>query len=437
MTRASVERRNRRKERNPIKVITAKLDRARAGKSHAHPDRLGRQIIKRAWGDAHRRAHRALGASVGRLFTLKVLPDGSDFATIDCGHTPYVVHVSAGLPAFIYRIARLLAARCHPTGDDPTEIAPDENGGMSYEESVERINRAFFWYSAARDSTIHQDFPITADQAVIGGLLASEAEVFLLCHEIAHGLMAGVPDDAGGLMAELRTGLEAFPPNWREEFMADRLALLLAFGQRDGAHDAANVARRYAGWEFALLLHREWERYEALIGSDSDWNDTHPPAADRIENLRDTLRLVAGEDAFPHLVVFAEALSTVFGGLVDSIFSDEFRAALGRRDEGRVARLADLADVHAAGPVPDYFQFVPEAADILMEAESWTLLQLVSDATASVRGEIEMDQGNFAIAKLVWRTCEDLPDPLYSVFKKVTGLSDLGSRRTAKITPEY
>lgn len=431
MTRASVGRRNRRKERDPMKVITVKLDRARAVKSHAHPDRLAKQIIERAWGEARRRANRALGASVGRLFTLKILPDGSDFATIDCGRAPYLVQVSAGLPAFIYRIARLLAARCRPIDGDPTESAPDEDGGMSYEESVERINRAFFWYSAARGSTIHQDFPITADQALIGGLLASEAEVFLLCHEIAHGLMAGVPDDASGLMAELRTGLEAFPPNWREEFMADRLALLLAFGQREGARGAADLSRRYAGWEFALLLHREWERYEALIGSDTHWNDTHPPAADRIENLRDTLRLVAGEDAFSHLVVFAEALSTVFGGLVDSIFSEEFRAALERRDQGRVARLAELADVHAAGRVPDYAQFVPEAADILMEAESWILLQLVSDATASIRGEVEMDQRNFAIAKLVWRTCEDLPDPLYSIFKKVTGLSDLRRRAAA------
>jgi hypothetical protein len=429
VTRASVDRRHRRSERDPNKAITAKIDRFRSGKSHAHPDRVSRQIIERAWAEAHRRTNQSLGTSVRRLFALKIVPDGSDFATIDSGQNPYPVRVSAGLPGFIYRISRLLAARCHSTQGDPANMGSDDETGMPYEESVERINRAFFWYSAARGSTIHQDFPITDGQAVIGGMLASEAEVFLLCHEIAHGLMADIPEDAGGLMAELRTGLEAFSPDWREEFMADRLALLLAFGKREGPRDGDDLARRYAGWEFALLLHREWERYEALIGANVMWSDSHPPAAERLENLRGTLRLCVGADAVGRILSFADALSTVFSGLVDTIFSDDFRTALVARDQLRVARLGELAHAYAAGVVPDYAQFVPEAADILVQAESWILLQLVSDATASIRGEIELDQTNFAIAKLVWRTCEDLPDPVYSVFKKVTELSDLGSRR--------
>ena len=425
MTRASSQRRSRRQNRDTITAVRAKLDRARSGKDHPNPDRLGRQMIERAWSVAHRRANQCLGASVRRLFTLEILPDGAEFATIDCAHSPYTVRISAGLPGFVYRIARLLAARSAPFNDDSSPTATGDADTMSYEESAERINRAFFWYSAARGSTIHQNFPITDDQAILGGFIASEAEIFLMSHEIAHGLLAGLASDANGFTKELGAGLEDMPDDWREEFMADRLALLLALGSRTKPRSGREIAWQYAGWEFALLLHREWERVDSNCASSAAGTATHPPASDRVENLRGTLRRCIGANDAGNILSCAESFSTVFRGLVDTILSDDFRAALIVRDEIRVTRLMALAEACGTTVVPDYARYVPEAGAILMEAESWTLLQLVNDATAAIRGETEIDEMNFAIAKLVWRTCEDLPEPAYSVLKKVTELPDL------------
>jgi hypothetical protein len=36
-----------------------------------------------------------------------------------------------------------------------------------------------------------------------------------------------------------------------------------------------------------------------------------------------------------------------------------------------------------------------------------------------------MEFKNLQVAKLIWRACEGLEEPLYSVFKRVTALPDL------------
>jgi hypothetical protein len=56
------------------------------------------------------------------------------------------------------------------------------------------------------------------------------------------------------------------------------------------------------------------------------------------------------------------------------------------------------------------------------------LLELVGELTAPLRGERPLEATNFGVAKLVWRACEELPDPLCSAVKKVTEMSDLVDR---------
>ncbi|MBB6014347.1 hypothetical protein HNR59_003741 [Aquamicrobium lusatiense] len=431
MTRASAQRLQRRQQRrqvDPESILAAQIDKMRKRESGANPDKLARQMVKRAWSEALRRAHGCLGISVGELFTLEILPDGAELATIDCSKPPFTVRVSAGLPPFIYRISRLLAARSSPFTSDAVP-RKDDDSWPPFEESVERLHRAFFWYSATGHSTIHQDYQIDGNQAVVGGWLATEAEIFLMCHEIAHGLIARLPVEAPDLLANLEAGLEDMSEAWREEFVADRLALFLAIGQVNGSRDGHRLAMAYAGWEFALLLHREWERYEEVARSEQYFFETHPPAGDRIENLRGSFqRCLPTEDA-AHLLSAAESISTLFRNLVDTMFSPEFQAALVERDEARARRLKELAIDCNKGPVPDYSRYVPEAIIILQQAESWTLLDLVLELTAPLRGEKPLDVTNFGVAKLVWRACEDLPDPLYLAVKKVTAMPDLVDRR--------
>ncbi|MFD1725775.1 hypothetical protein ACFSGY_13700 [Rhizobium viscosum] len=144
---------------------------------------------------------------------------------------------------------------------------------------------------------------------------------------------------------------------------------------------------------------------------------THPPARDRVQDLRDTLRPYTGFPEASNAFSAAEAFAAVFSGIVNSMFSEEFRQSAARRDELRADKLVALAQMCSAGAVPDYSRFVPEAMDLLQQAEGWTLLQHVCDATAPLRDDVAMDFKNLQVAKLIWRACEGLEEALYSVFK--------------------
>lgn len=231
------------------------------------------------------------------------------------------------------------------------------------------------------------------------------------------------------MAARLEAGLEDMSDAWREEFVADRLALLLAIGQVESHRDGNLLAMAYAGWEFALLFRRKWERYQEFATGVRFSSETHPPAGERVENLRETFQRCLGTEDATHLLSAAESISTVFRGLVDTMFSPEFQVALVERDKARARRLKGHAIDCNKGPVPDYSRYIPEAIEILQQAESWTLLELVLEITAPLRGEKPLDMTNFGVAKLVWRACEDLPDPLYSAVKKVTEMPDLVDRR--------
>lgn len=425
MTRASLQRIERRQKIDTLSWVAARVDRARKSKRKLDPDKLARDMVARAWKEALRRTHQCFGMSIEKLFRLELLPEGSDFASINLSKLPYTVKVSTGMPTFLYKITRLLAARSCPFKGGQVPFENESDVAVPYDETVQRMNRAFFWYSATRSSTVFQDFEVDGHQAIVAGMLAMEAEVFLICHELAHGLITDTPPEAESFLAELHQGLAAVSDDWREEFSADRLALLLAIGRRPGARDGRQFAMQYAGWEFALLLHREWERYEARVTSRSISFSSHPPAADRVKNLRDTLCRYTGFTETSNAFSAAEAFATVFSGIVDAMFSDEFQQEADQRDDGRASKLTALAEMCSGGAVPDYSHFVPQAVEILQEAEGWTLLQHVCDATAPLRGEAIIDVTNYQVAKLVWRACESLPEPLFSVFKRVTALPDL------------
>ncbi|MER8464550.1 hypothetical protein [Mesorhizobium sp. M1396] len=389
-------------------------------------------MVKRAWKEARRRAENCLGFSIEKQFALEIAADGARFAEVDCTKRPFAIRISAGLPPFIYRISRILAARSYAFSSDGT-VPIDAGEGSLFEESVERMHRAFFWYSVAGNSTVHQNYEISGDQALFGGWIATEAGVFLICHEIAHGLIARFPTEAPELMAQLRMGLENCSITWREEFVADRLALFLALGQLGEPHDGHRLAMAYAGWEFALLLHREWERYEEFETSEPFLSKTHPPAGERLDNLRSTFQRCIGTGNSGHLLSAAESFSTLFRNLADTMFTPGFQASALARDEARARKLRELAiDCDRSG-CPDYYRFIPMALEILQQGESWTLIDLVTEMTAPLRREVAFDATNFGIAKLVWRACEGLPDPLYSAFKKqirTPNLVDRGILRT-------
>lgn len=390
-------------------------------------------MVKHAWKQALSRARDCLGFSVEKLLALEIITDGARFAEIDCTKRPFAIRISSGLPQFIYRISRILAARSYAFSSDGT-LPILAGNGRPFVESVERLHRAFFWYSVIGNSTVHQDYEIDGDQALFGGWIAFEAEVFLICHEIAHGLITRLPTEAPEFMAQLELGLETQSAPWREEFIADRLALILALGKMDQPHDGNRLSMAHAGWEFALLLHREWERYEEFDTSEQFSSKTHPPAGERLDSLRLTFRRCVGEGNAEHLLSAAESFSTLFRNLVDTMFTPEFQASAAARDEARARTLRELAIDCDKRDCPDYHRFIPAALEIIQQGESWTLIDLVAEMTAPLRREVEFNATNFGIAKLVWRACDDLPDPLYSAFKKQIRTPNLvdRSKRYAK-----
>jgi hypothetical protein len=390
-------------------------------------------MVRNVWKEAMRRSRESLGFSIDRQFELNITADGTRFAEVSCNGRPFTVHISSGLPPFIYRVSRILASRSYAFSGDGA-VPAGSGSERPFEETVEQLHRAFFWYSVIGNSTIHQDYDINEEQALFGGWVAFEAEVFVICHEIAHGLIARISAEAPELMAQLAFGLEDQSAPWREEFMADRLALVLAIGKLDQPHDGDRLSMAYAGWEFALLLHREWERYEEFETSEPFSSRTHPPAGERLANLRATFKRHVGEENAERLLSAAVSFSTLFGNLVDTMFTEEFQAAAMSRDEDRARKLRQLAMDCDRGDCPDYHRFIPVALEMLQTGESWKLVDLVTEMTAPVRGEVEFNTANFGIAKLVWRASDDLPDPLYSAFKKRMRTPNLvdRSRRYAK-----
>ncbi|ANK76522.1 hypothetical protein FA04_27615 (plasmid) [Ensifer adhaerens] len=384
-------------------------------------------MVKNAWKEALRRARECLGFPIEKRYKLDITADGTRFAEVSCTERPFTIRISSGLPPFIYRVSRILAARSYAFssgGKLPTNVGTER----PFVETVEQLHRAFFWYSVIGNSTIHQDFDINGDQALFGGWIAFEAEVFVICHELAHGLITRLSTEAPEVMAQLEQGLENQSAPWREEFIADRLALVLAFGKFDKPHDGDRLSVAYAGWEFALLLHREWERYEEFENSEPFSSRTHPPAGERLDNLRATFRRCVGEENAERLLSTAVSLTMVFRNLVDAMFTPEFQASAIARDEVRARKLRELAMDCDRGDYPDYHRFIPAALEILQQGESWTLLDLVTEMTAPLRREVQFTATNFGITKLVWRASDDLPDPLYFAFKKQTRTPNLSDR---------
>ncbi|MBE1508260.1 hypothetical protein H4W29_005505 [Rhizobium viscosum] len=144
MTRASAGRIKRRQETDSLSWVATRIERARNSKRKLPPDKLARGMVTGAWKEALRRTHQCFGRSIDRFFRLEVSPEGSDLASINLSSVPYQVNVSIGMPTFLDKITRLLAARSAPFSDGqvPGQHGPDVT--VPYDESVLRMNRAFF-----------------------------------------------------------------------------------------------------------------------------------------------------------------------------------------------------------------------------------------------------------------------------------------------------
>lgn len=429
MTKASSARRARRKEVDPLRLARKRLAEAKSGKLPEPPVVLAEQSIRRTWREAISRASQATSMKLEPLYRLELRDDPNKFAEVELSAPPFAVRVGRGAPSLLYCIARLIASRTilgdaavgSPYGT--LDEAPDD--GM-----VERLNRALFWYSLAPGTGVHQDFPITAEQALFGGMLTEEALTFLFCHEIAHGLLETTEGGAQDPDIDLAPDLAHLPSAWRAEFMADRLGLRLALGGRPHRwRNGDMLAAAYAGFELSLLLQREWERYTAHHRNQPYSAETHPPAADRLDALRANMAFHVGNESVGRVIATAEAVSALFISQLDNALTEDSAWERRQRDQIRIERIHELADECSSDIVPDYYNFIEPAKQILRETESFVLLDFALRQTAIIRGEAPFEPKEYAVAKLVGRACEDLDEPYFSVFKRITEFPDVGGWR--------
>lgn len=97
------------------------------------------------------------------------------------GPGEYAIIFNSGLRDFIYRIARVLATRFVPR----TTSKEDEPQISDISDTARLIAEIFWWFQET-EQAFGPRYSTTQQQVQIASLLATEAEILLLAHEIGH-----------------------------------------------------------------------------------------------------------------------------------------------------------------------------------------------------------------------------------------------------------
>jgi len=133
------------------------------------------------------------------------------------GDNGYAIVFHTGLKNFIYRIARALATRFFPSDSSSEHRAPQ------LAETARVIAEIFWWYQET-GTAFGPSYEISDQQIQVASMLATEAEVFLLAHEIGH-----VVADAGlaAQFIQRATAIGALEHH-SDEHAADAIGLRIA-----------------------------------------------------------------------------------------------------------------------------------------------------------------------------------------------------------------
>lgn len=305
--------------------------------------------------------------------------------------TGYAIVLHDGLMAFIYRIARVISTRFHPTG---TEDAP--SAGDDLQETARLIAEVFWWFKETGRAYGPQ-YPIDENQIQIANLLTIEAEAFLIAHEIGH-IITDCIDISSQPLLDLP---DEFSPSHCEEFTADFLGLHLVLEPpNDNAkRDAFKTQFQYAAVEFVLQIYRGLEE----LGF--DFLDSHPAAELRIVHIRSEMqRRCADDSTWNNLFGLARAIDSMFTQIIQIITEPGEHAEFFKRSANSVVSDLDQALDRCTGDmVPNYAEFYPLAAEIFSRGYSHTMLERVAqvaadffvDARSTANGESKPDHASW------------------------------------------
>jgi len=302
---------------------------------------------------------------------------------IKAGNGGWLILLNIGLFTFLYKVARALATRF---------VAVDKNGerpygdaSIAFEETCRLVAEVFTWYAGA-GIPFGSDFPIHPAQLTIANLLATYAEQFVICHELAHHVMGHVTGGTEKNILIANVPVQTSNWNWEQEFEADEggLRFLLWKGDVLGGND---TVMRYTGADFFLQVMSLYEELTNFPGS-----ETHPPSVERLNRLRRfAASLCHDEDSKAALFQRAHVVEQMLQVVRQTLFAptQEQSRHLEEKSQRLVQRLENLLDKYTGGMTPDYMSFYVNAFQLLEEGPTDILANTISTLMETYRQHLE------------------------------------------------
>jgi len=329
----------------------------------------------------------------------------------------YLIEMNSGLFEFIYRMARPVAAAV---------FRPMEGTTQGIERSaLARIIAEIMWWYERLGTSFGPAYEVTRDQIFLASRLATNAELFLLAHELGHVQAAEDLSWQG-------QGLSAAELATIEEHVADGFALqtlLESFQPSGNEMDGFSLGLRYAGAEFALQM---WRLFDLLNLPFVD--GVHPSSNDRIQWLRSCLgKFMDNEQACANITVIARLIEKLFDEVAQILNAPREDEIYEQEATQILAGFDSLLDQCSGQAIPDYATFYPAAIDLLSKGYPETVLQNVFAKIAQEFAEVGIEPVTgpsdkhtlmirFNKYKLLFGLVEELPAGIADIYREKLSL---------------
>jgi hypothetical protein len=289
------------------------------------------------------------------------------------GNGGLLIVVNAGLIAFVYKLARALSLQLPTLDEEGKSVRPPRTAA---EEGANVVGIVLDWYGST-GFPVGPDFPVTPQQLSIASRLATAAEQFVTAHELAHhslGHTARAPrhmrvDGNDVLATATAPDDEHEADTWGLRFIVDALQ----------ARPGEEFAFAYAGVELFLTAAGMLEEH-----AEAPPSDTHPPAAERLAEVRSFAQQITSPESFEALTRFARQLEGWVNEVQSVLEAGEPPRRLGSAERSPEQRRAEFeALVDAATASPEDFPL----ADLAPFAVNWRMWDVSADVYCDVMAD--------------------------------------------------
>lgn len=295
----------------------------------------------------------------------------------------WLIVVNWGLPIFLYEVARAISTRFQ--FQDSNGNRPFGESLLEFDETCRIISEIFAWYRGVGRPAAF-DFHIHPAQVMAAGKLATSAEEFVVCHEMAH-FMAGhvkTPFDGRKYMANLPADVPS--SSWEQELEADRVGLRILLGRNDPALRAEQVDA-YTGADFFLQVMSLFEELAEIPLA-----ETHPSSILRLKQLRDYAKsLCVDNDSWLGFTHRARVIEQLFAQVRETILkpsAEQIERAKQKVVSAR-ARFEYILERCAGGVIPNYLLFSREVVNMLGEYPSDAVCSAIASSIDRMESHIQ------------------------------------------------